>query len=159
MWAYTYNKRRLPVTEKLTLPGRSKTITHGYNPLGQESSLQYPSGLIVATNPNALGQPTQANTFATGISYFANGGMSGFSYGNGIVHSLTQNVRQLPLRSLDIKAGNGAILDDTYSYDANANVGSISDGTSGNGNNRGMPNKRARVNICLNPDQQETDHG
>ncbi len=137
-WTYTYNKRRLPVTEQLVIDGRTKTITHAYNVLGQESTLTYPSGLTISTLPNALGQPTQANTFATGISYFANGGMSGFSYGNGIVHSLTQNVRQLPLRSLDIKAGNGAILDDTYSYDANANVGSISDGTSGNGGNRGM---------------------
>ncbi len=137
-WSYSYNKRRLPVTEQLSIDGRLSTITHTYNALGQQSSLTYPSGLVVATNPNALGQPTQAGTYATGISYFANGGMSGFIYGNGIVHTLTQNARFLPQRSLDIKPGSAAVLDDTYSYDANANVASITDGTTGNGGNRTM---------------------
>ncbi|MBS0463980.1 MAG: hypothetical protein JSS03_03215 [Proteobacteria bacterium] len=64
--------------------------------------------------------------------------MSGFSYGNGIVHTLTQNTRELPLRSLDQKPGQSAILDDTYSYDANANVAAIADGTAGNADSRTM---------------------
>ena len=72
-----------------------------HNTLGQQSSLTYPDGLVVATTPNALGQPSQAGSYASSIAYFANGGMSGFTYGNGIVHSLTQNLRELPLRSLD----------------------------------------------------------
>ena len=136
-WTYTYNKRRLPVTEQLSIDARLSTITHGYNPLGQESSLTYPSGLVVATTPNALGQPSTAGTYATGISYFANGGMSGFTYGNGAVHSLTQNARFLPLRSKDVK-GAASILDDTYAYDANANVLSITDGVVGGSGNRSM---------------------
>ena len=74
------------------------------------------------TAPNALGQPTQAGSYASAISYFANGGMSSFAYGNGIVHRLTQNTRELPLRSLDQQPGQPAILDDTYTYDANGNV-------------------------------------
>ncbi|MGH8107585.1 MAG: hypothetical protein ACREO1_02555 [Arenimonas sp.] len=52
-WAYTYNKLRLPVTETLTIDGRVKTLTHAYNTMAQESSLTYPSGLVVATAPNA----------------------------------------------------------------------------------------------------------
>ncbi|MBS0458297.1 MAG: RHS repeat-associated core domain-containing protein [Proteobacteria bacterium] len=64
--------------------------------------------------------------------------MSGFTYGNGIVHTLTQNTRELPLRSLDQKPGQSAILDDTYTYDANGNVKGIADGTAGNANSRTM---------------------
>ncbi|MGH8107584.1 MAG: RHS repeat-associated core domain-containing protein [Arenimonas sp.] len=63
--------------------------------------------------------------------------MSGFTYGNGIIHSLTQNARFLPLRSKDMN-GTTAVLDDTYVYDANGNIASITDGTAGNGGNRSM---------------------
>ena len=52
------------------------------------------------------------------------------SYGNGIVHTMTQNARQLPARSLD-SYGNGGnttkVLDDSFSYDANGNVLSLTD--------------------------------
>ena len=60
-----------------------------------------------------------------------------FRYGNGAVHSLTQNARFLPLRSKDVK-GAASILDDTYAYDANANVLSITDGVVGGSGNRSM---------------------
>ncbi len=136
-WDYTYNRLRLPVSETLTIDGRVKTLMHSYDGLAQESSLTYPSGLVVTSNPNALGQASQAGIFATGVSYHANGGMSGFTYGNGIVHSLTQNQRQLPLLSKDMD-GTIAILHDTYVFDANSNVTSITDGTAGHGGNRSM---------------------
>jgi len=137
IWTYTYNKRRLPVTENLAIDGRSETITHNYDALGHENQLFYPDGLVINTTANALGQPNQAGTYATGVSYFPNGGMSGFTYHNGIVHTLTQNTRELPLRSLD-QAPGGAVLDDTYTYDKNGNVTEIDDGTTGNPNNRTM---------------------
>ncbi len=136
-WDYTYNKLRLPVTEQLTIDGRIKTLTHAYNSMAQESSLTYPSGLVVATTPNALGQASQAGTFATGVNYHPMGGMSIFNYGNGIVHSMTPNTRMLPTLSKDMN-GTIAILHDTYAFDANGNVASITDGTLGAGGNRTM---------------------
>jgi len=136
-WDYTYNKLRLPVTEQLTIDSRVKTLTHAYTTLAQESSLTYPSGLVITNAPNALGQVTQAGTFATGVGYYPNGGMSTFSYGNGIVHTMTPNSRMLPVLSKDMN-GTTAILHDTYTYDANGNVASITDGTAGAGGNRTM---------------------
>jgi RHS repeat-associated protein len=59
--------------------------------------------------------------------------MKEFTYGNGIVHNLTQNARQLPLRSHD-----GAAMDLTYAYDPNGNVDSITDGAQGGLENREM---------------------
>ncbi|HEY2346995.1 MAG TPA: RHS repeat-associated core domain-containing protein [Xanthomonadaceae bacterium] len=138
VWSYTYNMRRMPVTEQLAIDGRIETVTHAYNVLGIETGLTYPSGFALSFAPNALGQPTKAAASATGVTYFPNGGMSGFTYGNGIVHTLTQNARELPLRSLDLAPSGSAILDDTYAYDANANVASITDGTTNSANTRAM---------------------
>ena len=135
-WDYTYNKLRLPVTEQLTIDGRVKTLTHADDNYANESSLTYPSGLVVATTPNALGQASQAGTFATGVNYHPMGGMSVFNYGNGIEHSMTPNTRMLPTLSKDMN-GTIAILHDTYAFDA-SNVASITDGTAGAGGNRTM---------------------
>jgi RHS repeat-associated protein len=137
-WDYTYNKRRMPLTEQLTLGTRVKTISHTYNWEGFESFLTYPSGLVVPFTPNGLGQVTQAGGYATGVTYHPNGGMSVFIYGNGIVHSMVENLRQLPQRSLDQKPGSPSVLDDSYDYDYNGNVAAITDGVIGGGGNRNM---------------------
>lgn len=93
--------------------------------------------LTVDYAPNALGQPTQAGTYAAGVSYFANGAMAQFTYGNGIVHTLAQNIRGLPDQSRDAYGGN-AVHDDSYDFDANGNVAAVSDGLPGNRGNRDM---------------------
>ena len=150
IWDYTYNKRRLPVTEKLTFGGRVKTFTRNYNSMGFMSSLVYPSGLSVAIASNGLGQASQAGSYATGVTYYPNGGMKCFNYGNNIVHRMWQNARQLPDESLDILVGSPApldcsnpagttkALDDSYDYDFNGNVAAITDGVVGGGGNRTM---------------------
>jgi RHS repeat-associated protein len=124
-WSYDYNRRRLLQSETLTYNGQQFLLEWGYDANGSVRQLMYPDDSIVNFAPNALGQPTQAGNYATGVSYFANGAMKGFTYGNGIVHSLTQNERQLPKRSKD-----GAATDLSYTYDKNANVQSITDGLS-----------------------------
>lgn len=76
--------------------------------------------------PNALGQATQAGSYASGVSYYPNGAIQQFTYGNNIVHTMTQNARQLPDRVVDT----AGVIDDTYTYDGNANVGRITDAIS-----------------------------
>jgi len=125
--SYAYNKRRL-----LTGESQSQTagqgvwsIGYGYDGNGHLASLVYPQNLTVHYQPNALGQPTQAGTFATGVQYYPNGAIKRFTYGNGLVHTMSQNARQLPARSTD----SGGLLDLFYSYDANGNVSGITDYT------------------------------
>lgn len=127
--AYTYKQRRLPATETLSQsdPGYAWSITYSYTRDGHLASHTYPGGLSVAYAPNALGQPTQAGSYATGVDYFPNGAVAQFTYGNGIVHQMTPNARQLPMRSLATYGGT-EFLDDYYDYDANGNVAAISDG-------------------------------
>ncbi|MCE7032886.1 hypothetical protein LY625_09725 [Lysobacter sp. GX 14042] len=136
--AYTYNKRRLPTEESISQPGLYTWVFgYGYNANGHLATHSYPGNLTVDYAPNALGQPTKAGTYATGVSYFPNGAMKQFTYGNGIVHTLVQNARGLPDRSRDAY-GSLVVHDDGLDYDANGNVMAITDGANAGRGNRDM---------------------
>ncbi len=152
--AYTYNKRRLLTGESM-VPDTVQTgwgVGYGYNSLGQVTSETTPASVSVNYTVNALGQVSQvttssdggaASTIVSGASYYPNGAVKQFSYGNGIVHTMTQNARQLPSKSTDCTlAGTCAVanrrLDLGYSFDANGNVASITDGTTAGRQTRTM---------------------
>ncbi|AWV08082.1 RHS repeat domain-containing protein [Marilutibacter maris] len=130
--SYAYNRRRLPVQERMQWGSVDWTLGYGYNANGHLASQVYPDGTSVDYAPNALGQPTQAGSYASNVSYFPNGAIKQFTYGNGIVHTLTQNARGLPDISTDAYSGT-AFLADSYDYDANGNVAAITDGATGTG--------------------------
>ena len=135
---YYYDKRRLLTSETLSIPNTSPfTLTYGHDANGHLASTTYPDGRTVGYTPNALGQPTAAGTYASGATYYPNGAIASFTYGNGLVHTITENERGLVDRSTDGYGGT-AVHDDTYAYDGDANVAAITDGTSGNIGNRDM---------------------
>ena len=128
---YAYNKRRLLASESLQQPGwYTWAIGYDYDALGNLRAQTYPTGLVVDYAPNALGQPTKAGSYASGASYYPNGALKQFTYGNGIVHTMTQNARQLPGRV----SSSGGVADFAYSYDHNGNVASIWDHARDTGN-------------------------
>jgi RHS repeat-associated protein len=137
VWNYTYNALNLPATEILTLDNRTKTISHHYNADGVEDQLTLPSNLGIAYAPNALGQATQAGTFATSVSYRSNGAMAGFTYGNSVVHRQLPNLRGLPAERSD-SLGTSFLQDERVAYDENGNVRCIRDSTAGNVGDRDM---------------------
>lgn len=121
---YAYNKRRLLTSESIEQTGfASQSVGYLYDSNASLAGVQYPSGLTLDYGPNALGQPTHVSAFATAVTYYPNGGMKRFVYGNGIVHTMQQNGRQLPAQVAD-----GGILNNGYSYDAAGNVTQITDG-------------------------------
>lgn len=127
---YAYNRRRLLVGEVAEqVGGLSWSLGYGYDGNGALASVVYPSGMSVDYAPNALGQPTRAGAYVSGVSYFPNGGMRQFTYGNGAVRTMTQNARYLPSRVAD-----GSVLDNTYAYDAAGNVSKIEDALDGSRN-------------------------
>lgn len=138
---YAYNKRRLLEAETFGVNGQLWSLGYGYNAAGHLASLVSASGLAINYAPNALGQPSRAGAYATAVGYHPNGGMQQFTYGNGLRHQLTQNLRGLPDTSCDYagsSCGAGAILHDGYDYDGHGNVMSISDGRSGQRSDRSM---------------------
>ncbi|ALN59379.1 wall-associated protein [Lysobacter enzymogenes] len=135
---YQYNKRRLLSNEAVTLQnGVVWSSDNGYDANGNRISYTAPDGLQVNYAVNALGQQTNVSsvgrTYASGVSYYPNGAIRQFTYGNGIVHTMTQNARQLPSRSADAGA-----LDLETGYDANGNVGHILDRLRGDHYSRWM---------------------
>jgi RHS repeat-associated protein len=133
-WTYGYNKRRLPVSESLVVPGRTLQIGWGYNTRGDRSSLSYPSGMELQFDPNAYGEPRQAVagfSFASGATYHPSGALAGFTYGNQVQRTITPNLRQLPERVRDLRANGSAAFDHTLTYDENGNLAGIVDGVGG----------------------------
>lgn len=132
--AYSYNKRRLLTGESLSQPSYTWGIGYEYDSIGNLRWQSYPTGLKLDFAPNALGQATQARNanqsfiyYASGAQYFPNGALKQFTYGNGIVHTMTQNARQLPARV----TSSGNVLDFGYKYDKNANPTAILDYVTG----------------------------
>ncbi|MEO8460330.1 MAG: hypothetical protein ABI451_07365 [Dokdonella sp.] len=132
-WTYTYNKRRLLTNESLNLGGSVYGFAHGYDGNAHENNLTYPDGGSVATLPNALGESTKAGIYATSVSRFPNGGISAFSYGNGLTHTTTQTTRGLPDTSIDTN-----VINDNYDWDADGNVTAITNSLSGGNSSRTM---------------------
>lgn len=141
---YAYNHRRLLATETQRLTGwGTYTLTRAYDANGHLASLKYPAnyvGSVVDYAPNALGQPTKAGAYASAVAYYPNGAIKSFTYGNGLKHTLTQNLRGLPDTRCDFASScsSSAVINDGYDYDQNANVAAISDGRTGNRGHRTM---------------------
>ena len=131
---YAYNKRRLLTSEFIEQPlSYSWRIGYDYDAIGHRRWQSYPTGLVLDFAPNALGQPTQVRdqqniAYATNASYHPNGALKNFTYGNGILYSMTQNARQLPA---EMKST--GIHHDQYGYDENGNITEINDRLQGLG--------------------------
>ena len=66
-------------------------------------------------------------------TYHPNGAVARFKYGNGIVHTTSQNARGLPYQSTDV-----GVINDIYTYDGNANPVGIADQLPPSTSNRAM---------------------
>lgn len=126
VWDYSYNSANLMETEVLTLNDISWMIDPTYNALGQVDSITYPSGIRVSYAPNALGQATKAGDYATGATYYPNGQLKGFTFGNGLAYSQILDTQQRP-EYQTVKRSTTKLLNHFYQYDANHNIETIND--------------------------------
>ncbi|MFK5948222.1 MAG: RHS repeat-associated core domain-containing protein [Methylococcales bacterium] len=135
---YNYNSARLLDDETLALDGKSFKLDYGYDNLGSLNTLIYPSSSGVGTvsfAPNAFGQTTKATrsgaNYATNASYYANGILNSFTYGNGITHKTTLDTRNMPWKIKDSK-GTTDRVKLTYLYDNQNNITKITDAVTPN---------------------------
>lgn len=139
---YQYNRRRLLELEISSNGSTVFGLGYGFTPNGHLRAVNYPDGQVVEFTPDGLGRATDVRS-ATGVSYARDigyhpgGAISGFTYGNGIVHTMAQNRRQLPSRSID-QLGATKVLDDSLFFDENGNVSDIVDGAQDGKTSRGM---------------------
>jgi RHS repeat-associated protein len=139
---YAYNKRRLLTGESSEQTGWYVWgMGYAYNNNAALSRITYPTSFYVDYAPNGLGQATQAasvhGNWANNVQYYPNGAVKQFTYGNGIVHTMYQNARQLP-SATTAKLGNQSIQENHHVFDANGNVSIIGDPANGERNWRSM---------------------
>lgn len=130
LWTYEYNGRGLVEKETLNYDSKSFVFDWAYDAQASVTALTYPDGIPLTYAPDALGRPTTVGSYVSGAKYHIDGALKEFDYANGFKHTLTQNARHLPLQSKDMRNG-VKVVDLTYSYDENANVTGMVDGTSG----------------------------
>ncbi len=124
---YNYNSQNLLDDETLALDGKILTLDYDYDANGSLSGLTYPDGDTVTYAPNAFNQPTKAlrsrgnYTYVSNATYYPNGSIDTFTFGNGLVHKTTLNNRDLPDRITD-SIGTIKALDFSYTYDNNINI-------------------------------------
>jgi RHS repeat-associated protein len=120
--SYAYDGGGLPTGETVTINGTAYSLGYAYDGNRHLKTLTYPDNASVGLSPDAFGRPGGAGSFATSASYFPNDALQGFTYGNGIVHSLTQYTNGRPHVAQD-----AGVLNVTYGYDYKGNPTSIAD--------------------------------
>jgi RHS repeat-associated protein len=140
-----FNQDRLPVVTTRTYnslgsvssqartvgTGGARTLTFGFDSLGQHVSTAYPEGYVVKQTLNALGQPVRledgsGSLLASNIIHSPSGAITALTYGNGVVRSVQENARQLIGQIQE-----GPVLDIGNSYDVAGNIIQIRDGVRG----------------------------
>ena len=133
--SYVYNSAGLLDLETLTIDSKSFSLDYSYDSMMNLSSLIYPDGSgAVDFAPNAFGQPSKAvrtsngtQFVQTGASYYPNGMIDSFTFGNGVVHKTTLNSRYIP-QIINDYLGSSNKMKLTYSYDDANNITQKIDG-------------------------------
>jgi len=130
-WSATYNFRGLLTGESLQLTGQSAwAIGYAHDAYGSVSLIHYPDGENVSYTPDALGRATQVGSYASGLTYFPDGEVKDFVYGNGAVYAAEKNTRQL-VSNFSYGQGATPVVSEDYAYDANGNITTVADLASG----------------------------
>jgi YD repeat-containing protein len=136
-WSSTYNFRGLLTGESLQAGSQGPwAIGYAHDANGNLSLIHYPDGENVSYAPDALGRPTQAGSYVQGVTYFPNGQVKEFGFGNGATYISDQcgsdlkNCRQL-LSNFGYGHGGVAQLSEDLTYDQNGNITGVTDEASG----------------------------
>ncbi|MFC5740098.1 hypothetical protein [Dyella tabacisoli] len=121
------NKLGQLTSETLSVNGNgANVLRYAHDSNGNLATLSYPDGTVINYAPDALGRPTQVGSYASGISYFPDGDVQHFSYGNGADYLVQKNARQL-LSNFTYAKGSTLNLSEDFAYDPNGNITTIND--------------------------------
>lgn len=130
-WAYGYDDRNKLTSGSLSVDSEVFNLAYAYNTHEQMTQRTLPSGQIINYTPDGLGRSRTIKqgtaTLMSGASFNSSGLLTGYSLGNGQMHSQTYNDRLLPLRTVSTKSGVGTAIDFRYTYDTRGKIASAQD--------------------------------
>jgi YD repeat-containing protein len=127
VWSANRNKLGLITDETLNVTGNgSNVLRYGHDAYGTVRTLTYPDGMAVDYAPDALGRARQAGAYASSVSYFPDGNVQSFLYGNGTQYLAEENLRLLLSNFTYGKSGTLNLSEDLL-YDGNGNITNIND--------------------------------
>jgi RHS repeat-associated protein len=134
--SFTYDALGHLVTDARTAGANGYNTAYTYDAAGHILTMTYPSGRIVTYTRDSLGRIASINTkqnsgatavsVASGATYEPFGGVSGFTFGNGAVLSVTYD-QDYQLTGISTVAGATTIQNATYGYDPAGNITSVTD--------------------------------
>jgi YD repeat-containing protein len=131
---FDYDTRNLLTNQELSLNSYAWAIAYNYDSYGHVNAIGYPgyggNSEGIALSPDSLGRVTEVGSYATGITYFPNGEVAGFNYGNGASYAAQQNSRLL-LNNFSYGLNGSSNLSETLTYDANGNITNVNDNVNG----------------------------
>lgn len=133
--SYIYDYRGLLTEKHSEINGTLYRWHYSYDANGRLISLRYPSGRIVRYTRDALGRIAEVRTqswegaaevlLANNFNYMPFGGVSAFTYGNGVQHQV--NYDQFYRLQEIIVGGTETFMDLDYAYDLSGNINLLSD--------------------------------
>ncbi|BCG21980.1 hypothetical protein TUM18999_01710 [Pseudomonas tohonis] len=136
-WSFTYNKRGLLTSEKLTSGSSGSVVGYEYDLYGSRSKIIYPNGVAIELAPDPNGKPTKIGDYVKNIRYFPDGQIKHMTYGNGFEYAAIQNARMLIDGMSYAKSGISHYMQ-VVSRDENLNLTQIIDSTSNGLRNKSM---------------------
>lgn len=126
-WSGTRNKMGQLTAETFGVSGNgSNTIRYTHDAYGSIKTITYPDSVSIDYAPDPLGRPTKAGAYASGATYYPDGSLQHFTYGNGTDYLAQQNQRLL-LSNVTYAKGATINFSEDFGYDANGNLTSVND--------------------------------
>lgn len=133
-WSGTRNKLGQLTSEAFGVSGNgSNAIRYTHDAYGNVQTISYPDGVSIDYAPDPLGRPTKAGTYASSATYYPDGSLQHFIYGNGTDYFAQQNQRLL-LSNVTYAKGSTFNFSEDLSYDANGNLTTVNDLSNGQRN-------------------------
>lgn len=133
--SFSYDQLGRVISDTRTIYGFSKTTTYAYDLAGNITEIGYPSGATASYSRDALGRISGVDidqspagsvlSLTSGVGYLPFGGVTGFTYGNGLVFS-RQHDQDYRITNQTVSGG-GLYEAVDYSYDANSNITDMDD--------------------------------
>lgn len=123
---YAYDLNRNLTRESLLVDSRTFNLNYLYDGNDAVSQITYPDAQTVNFYPDALGRPTAASPYVTGVAYHPTGQVSSMSYANGVTTTQAFNTRLWP-GQMSVTTPLASLINTAYGYDGVGNVTSMTD--------------------------------